>query len=179
MPRSGEYTTQRRNVMQVCMFLVLLAVIGLAALVDRWIAGVGRLAMGPEQTSGPLRFSLPANWAITPRSDLDAPIIALAEETAQLTPSGPRRSLKVCRQLLRRMMAPIEYLQNSGLLSDVYGEGDKSDLTVDNSTLAGVPAVRIFGEVQYQSGLNVWNETETVICAVFPGRQAVTLWLSD
>jgi hypothetical protein len=165
--------------MQVCMFLVLLAVVGLAALVDRWIGNIGRLSLGPEQSSGPLRFCLPANWPVTPASELDAPVVALAQDLAHLTPAGPRRALKVCRQPVPRTLTPIEYLQNSGMLSDIYGEGDKSDLSVDNATLAGVPAVRIFGEVEFQSGANVWSESETVICAVFPDRQAVTLWLSD
>ena len=171
MPSTNVYTPQRRMVMQIVLFVVLIGAVGLAALVDRQLGGVGLMQLGPPQSSGPLHFRLPAGWVIVTQIDGDPRVAAVAA-----TPDGHRKII-VYRQRLRQLMPPGDYLDQVGLLSEIFG--DQPPVAVD-TTLAGQPAIRLEAELQITTPELTYNQSEIVVCCVFPNpnRQAVTLRLT-
>ena len=156
-------------VMQIVLFIVLLGAVGLAALVDRHLGGIGQMQLGPPQTSGPLHFRLPASWVIVTQIDGDPRVAAVAT-----TPDGHRK-IRVYREHLRQLMSPGDYLDQVGLLSEIFG--DQPPEAVD-TTLAGQPAIRLEAELQITTPELTFIQSEIVVCCVFPNRQAVTLRLT-
>jgi hypothetical protein len=177
MPRPGEYTRAKRNAMQATMFVILLCSVGLAALVDRRIVSAAVPALGAEWSNGPLHLRLPAHWIVLPEPDMDDGVVA--EVIDRRSPRGSQRSIKIFRQNLNQDMTPDVYLAWARILTDVFGDASQANEEVDHITMSGVPALRIHGEVQYESNDGKWVQSETLVCAVFPNRQAVTIWLSD
>jgi hypothetical protein len=177
MAGPGEYTRAKRNAMQATMFVILLCSVGLAALVDRRIVSAAVPALGAEWSNGPLHLRLPEHWIVLPEPAMDDGVVA--EAIDRRTSRGNQRSIKIFRQSLQQSMTPDVYLAWSGISTDVFGDANETNEEVDHITMAGVPALRLHGEMQFDSIEGKWVESETVVCAVFPNRQAVTLWLSD
>jgi hypothetical protein len=177
MPRPGEYTRAKRNAMQATMFVILLCSVGLAALVDKRIVSAAVPALGAEWSNGPLHLRLPAYWIVLPEPEMDDGVVA--EAIDRRSPRGNQRSIKIFRQSLKQDMTPDEYLAWAGISTDVFGDANQANQEVDHITVAGAPALRIHGEVPYESIDGKWVQSETLVCAVYPNRQAVTLWLSD
>jgi len=167
-----EYTRSRRNVMQMTMFFVLLGTVGLAALLDQRIGAAAVVPLGPEQAAGPLHFKLPAGWTQVAADDLDPTVVAQA--------SQGQRTIRIYRQHIRRMLKPEAYLDESGMFSDIFGDQqDASSQEVDQVMMGGVSALRVRGLVPHLTMMGQWMQSESVICAVFPNRQVVTLRMSD
>jgi len=169
MPSTIVFTPRRRMVMQIVLFIVLLGAVGLAALVDRHLGGVGQMQLGPPQTSGPLHFRLPASWIVVREINGDARIAAIA------TTPDSHRKFTFYREGLQQIISPGDYLDQSGLLSEIFG--DQPPEAVD-TTLAGQPAIRLEAELQITTPELAFIQSEIVVCCVFPNRQAVTLRLT-
>jgi len=129
--------------MQATLWAVLLAGVGLAALVDRHINSSGAAQLGPELVNGPLHFRLPANWKLGRRLD-PSMVIRAVDMVGQQGPL-PRRALSIYRQRLARQMGPDEYLLRRGLLDEIFGT-PQPDVRTESATVAGQPALVLQGE---------------------------------
>jgi hypothetical protein len=169
------YTPRRRMMMQIFLFIVLLAAVGLAALVDRQRNAGTLITLGSVQTSGPVHIRFPANWLTQSSSAADPRVAAVAREVTPPNQPLDGRTLILYRQRLRQIMSPGDYLDRVSLLGDVFGEQPPE---ATEATLAGQPAIELEGMVQITSPLGEFLQSELMICCIFPNHQAVTLRLS-
>lgn len=95
--------------MQVTLWVVLGATVGLAALVDHYRSGASAVKLGPMEDFGPLSLRLPSGWAIT--SEGEPVLLVQAEEGAD----GRARILSVLRQPVPEEMTALEFIIRSGL----------------------------------------------------------------
>jgi hypothetical protein len=175
MPKPGEFTRSRRAAMQGVMWLVLLGAVGLASLVDRSINPAARNpALGPVRSDRGLNYRLPVGWMVTVWPVHVPGAAAIAEEPGQSATQFAQRRIIVYRQRIRPMLSPGEYLENSGLLNDVFGG---ADVEAQDSTLDGNRAVEISATLQISSDAGTAVESDILICSVFPNHLAVTLQL--
>jgi hypothetical protein len=159
------------------MFLVLVGCIGLAWLVDQQRAGMNKVALGPLISNGSLHFRVPENWSLTQGFDFEDPrIVATAVETK--TGSDSRRTLRVFHQNLRRPISAQEYLERTGLLVEIFGDAAVQQVQVEHTMMSNTPALRMHAQAAIQTMQGLAVESDVAICAVFPNRQVVTLWLS-
>jgi hypothetical protein len=163
--------------MQLTMFLVLVGSVGLAALVDQQRAGMNKVSLGPLFSNGSLHFRVPENWSVTQGFDFEDPrIVATAVETK--TGGDSKRTIRVFHQSLRRPISAQEYMERTGLLVEIFGDAAVQQVQVEHTILANTPALRLHAQAAIQTMQRLAVESDVAICAVFPNRQAVTLWLS-
>lgn len=175
MASTLAYTPDRHNAMQAILWALLLAVVGLAALVDRQVGSVARPNFGPELVNGSLHFRLPSGWVVALHSRVSPLVVALAVEGRSPAPGVPPRTIAVYRQRVARLMSAEQYLERTGLLEDIFGDGNEQ---AEPARLAGWPALRVVGQTVTETDDGTAAKSEMVICALFPNRQAVTVRLS-
>src|ERR1700691_1085686 len=110
MASTLAYAPDRRNTMQAILWGVLLAVVGLRALVDHEIGSIGRPLLGPEQTHGTLHYRLPAHWLVSVRARPNPMIVVLAAETRPNATSVAPTVIAIYRHRVARMMTVGEYM---------------------------------------------------------------------
>lgn len=172
-----QYTPAHRAAMQLTMFFVLAGSVGLAALVDQQRAGMNQVALGPVLSSGALHFRLPENWTVTQGFDFDDPRV-VATATESKGPGDSHRTLKVFHQTLRRPISAQEYLERTGLLVEMFGDAGVQQAQAEQAVMGGAPAILVRSQSAIQTMQGLAVESDLAICAVFPNRHAVTLWLS-
>lgn len=95
--------------MQITLWVVLCATVGLAALVDHFRDGAAAFKLGPEEVFGPISMRLPVGWSIT--SEGEGVLLVQAEEGE----NGKARILAVLYQPVRGEMSALEFIIRSGL----------------------------------------------------------------
>jgi len=109
MSRSWHYPRWRRIVMQVTLWIILGATVGLAALVDHYRSGAAAVKLGPQEDFGPVSLRLPEGWAITAQRE---PVLLVQAEDGS---DGSARILSVLRQPVQGKMSALEFIIRSGL----------------------------------------------------------------
>src|SRR5947208_2927697 len=104
MPRPGEYTPARRNLMQAILWVILSVTIALAAMVTRSQRQAEHVELADEITSGNVSVRVPARWRAGPRGDADPRIIAQA---AEAPPGEPGRTIRVLSDRIDQPMSPL------------------------------------------------------------------------
>jgi hypothetical protein len=176
MARAGSYTPLKRTVMQAVMWCVLLAAIGAAALVDRQLKPMSGAQLGPLESSGILHYRLPVGWAAEPSTDRNVAVVAI--DPVNPSAVGPRRTLVVYHRRIFTLTGPVDYLQSSGLMEQIFGNSSDAIKQVEQTTLAGAPAILLRGQSAVPTNGETVLESDLVICCVFPNHHAVTLWLA-
>lgn len=161
--------------MQAILWLVLLATIGLAALVDQHITGGATTTLGPERSSGPLHYRLPAKWdlSVHPQFHPLAKVMALDPDTER--GGAPTRAIIIYHQQIRNLTSPDDYLQASGVMEELFGDVEPQ---TSPAVLAGNPALLLQAESQLQTQQGIVIQSDIALCAIFPNHQAVTIQLS-
>lgn len=95
--------------MQITLWVVLCATVGLAALVDHYRNGALAFKLGPEEVFGPISMRLPAGWSITAEGE---PVLLVQAEEGS---NGKARILAVLYQPVRGEMSALEFIIRSGL----------------------------------------------------------------
>lgn len=162
MPNPWDPTRFRRIALQVVMWLILCAAVGLAAAVSHHRREMLKVPLSPPVRAGELTFRLPEGWQMRQRAARDASLQAVE-------PGGTQRTLTVTSEPLRRMVSPQEYLARNH--EPLAGGGGPVEI-------AGQPGVLLGRSHFYrlQTG-ELAASKQVVVCAVLPSRRAVVLEL--
>lgn len=105
MAISREYTPKKRVLMQVAMWLILLAMLGLAGLVTRQRQAAMDIKLSETLTHEGITLSLPKDWKVTRYSPDDGPLLLKATH-----PKEPRKALLLRRDWFPYRGVPIVHL---------------------------------------------------------------------
>lgn len=167
MPRAWEYPRGKHIAMQAAMWVILLATVGLAALVDYDLVKAMRVPLGEAITAGPFTYRLPADWKPTGRFGKGG------RSVSEPSDRDGGRTLTVMTKHAP-MMTPLEFLLRAHFISDVdldiisQGGG-----RMDSTTIDGWPALQLSWTQQQQEGEQVAVSKTVMACAVLPSRQAI------
>jgi hypothetical protein len=152
--------------MQVLMWVMLCAAVGLAALVDWGLRRAQSVPMSDAILDGPISFRMPANWQLSSATDPGGISIHQAVE-----PGGTGRRLTFIRQRVDRLMPPLEYLVRTDQFPQNADDADYAPITLGGfpGLCARWTAVRLSADAPAQP------ITTVCCCAVLPSRQAFTL----
>lgn len=166
MARS-EYTSRRRLMMQIVVWVVFAASIALAAGVVQWKDARTRVQLAPPQTLGGLEIRLPQGWAMKVRSLPGSHIIRCDE---QVPDGASGRTLIVLRQSLRSEIDPLEFLMTNVLSDENADAGDAEWIDVD-----GQKGVVLQYLQQIRVGRAIHSELQTAACVMLQGGNMVVI----
>src|SRR4051794_905966 len=104
MPKPSDYTPARRRLMQLVMWLILLATMGLAAAVGASNRRANRVDLSPQSvTVNGVTARIPMKWRSRPRGDDPRTVV-------QASDAGPGEQGRVVTILCDRAPAPMSPL---------------------------------------------------------------------
>lgn len=158
---TAEYPRWRYVAMQVVLFAVLLATVGLA----HWVSRRNRVpaSAGPI-VLGDFTLVLPADWDTT-RKKTPAAI-----EITAIDPDESGRQIVAIFQQLAAPVSPQDYLLHSGLIG---GEWKMEQMTVEGNPGAYLEMMRLIN----QDGSRLLAK-DLMACVMLPSGQALTLQLT-
>lgn len=137
-----EQTRARRLTLEAVMVLLLLAVLGVSMLVTRARLSTDRIDLGDPMVDGPVSLRLPRTWSIAHEfDDTTGRFIHAAE------PGPDGRTISVFRHRPDRLLSPVEYLAESGILiernetTDVVASPGRAVGGWTPTEIGGFPAV--------------------------------------
>jgi len=152
--------------MQTFLWVVLLATLGAAEMVDATLRRWAAIHLTGEFQDGRISYRLPQHWKITDQSLGDTGVQHIATD---LTPASTGRKLFISRQKLGTVMLPVQYLLATGQI-----EGDYK-LDAGTQSIAGWPAQMVsFSKMinTHHGGVAFFSR---ICCFVLPSREAVEL----
>src|SRR5436190_23546839 len=109
MPRPGQYTRARWNLMQGTMWGILALTLVLAAVVSGMRRGTLEIKLGSTaQTNKQLSVKLPATWTITTDREPGSATVFESQEPGRRP--FPKRHVRVARQVLPMSISPEVFL---------------------------------------------------------------------
>src|SRR3954453_15295539 len=109
MPRPGQYTRARWNLMQGVMWGILALTLVLAAVVSGMRRGTLEVKLtSSAQSNKQLSVKLPASWTITTDREPGSATVFEAQEPGR--GPFPKRHVRVARQVLPMSVSPEEFL---------------------------------------------------------------------
>ena len=166
--------------MQITLWLLLAATLGLAALVDHQRQKALRVSLGPVQTFGDLSVRLPAHWQMN-AGEAESAVVVSAEDQ---TEAGQRRHealrrLDIIRLRTRDFISPLEILlqdpQVARLLKSQMAQGEDSLKSVP---MGSWPGILLTMESTADRRRGVVTAKELLAATVLPSRQAILIRLS-
>jgi len=137
-----EQTRARRLTLEAVMVLLLVAVLGVSMLVTRVRLSADRIDLGDPMVDGPVSLRLPRTWSIAHEfDDTTGRFIHAAE------PGPDGRTISVFRHRPDRLLSPVEYLAESGILiernetTDVVASPGRAVGGWTPTEIGGFPAV--------------------------------------
>jgi hypothetical protein len=178
MASAAEYSRGRWIVMQVVLWVILAATVGLAALVDNghiWLQSAG---LGKSTTLGTISFRLPEHWKISRGSGAT---VAMAAEPGGSS-GTPGRTISIIRLATGQNMLPLEFLQWAGLVDNSLRVTALDGSDWPSATICGWPAESyLLSDRRYdgfrtdQPGVESSQPRTLIACAVLPGGDAVAV----
>ena len=162
MTPTAQYPRSRYVMMQVALFLVLLATVALA----NWVSHrpVAAAAQAGPISLGDFKLRLPPDWIVTQKP------IAHAIQIDAVEPDETGREISVLYQELTKPLPPMDYLQRSGL---VTGSWREQPMTVDGNPGAYIQMMRPFDRGDQRLLIK-----DLLACVVLPNGQVLTLQLT-
>jgi hypothetical protein len=162
MTPTPQYPRSRYVTMQVALFVILCATVGLANWVSHHHAGV-------IQHNGPISLGdftlyMPSEWDVEQKQTANT-IQVIATE-----PDDSGRQISALYQQLRQPVAPMDYLQRSGLAT---GSGEAQQMTVDGNPGAYLPMMRLIN----RNGQHILMK-DLLACVMLPSGQVLTVQLT-
>ena len=163
--------------MQMTMWAILGATVGLAALVSHEKRRMLRVELGPAMVENDLSVRLPAGWQPSASTGQGSLVVVEAKEPAEQ--SG--RVLTIFRQRTAVLLSPLEYLLQSGLLPPAYLAPRLSAagklVSPDPAQVAEAPGILLGYSRRVRRPDGYLELKELYACAVLPSRQAVIVRL--
>ncbi len=141
MARVAGYSSGRRTILQIVLFLVFLGTVGLASLVARYKIKSLELRLGPPVAFDGLEVRVPLRWNVQlPRAGAGTLYLVATETVA--SPDQRPRILTIAREQVEDPSPPLEYLLTSGLMPTEYQTSAGGQGKLDLSGTCDVGGVR-------------------------------------
>lgn len=154
--------------MQGFLCVVLLATVGMAAMVDatlrRWMA----IQLGNEIHDGRVSFRFPQHWKLTDHALGNNGVEHVATD---VTAAASGRKLFISRQKLGTVMLPVQYLLASKQIDADY------QLEPSVQTIAGWPTQMVSFAKSINTQHGRFDFYSRICCFVLPSREAVELYM--
>ncbi len=171
MARLTDYSPRQRLMLQVAMWLVLGATVGLAAMVTRYRTASSDVDLTEPATIGRFRVRLPANWTIFKPTDPRSVLAFKAVEKKRSKGVAPREAW-IFYQKLPKYIPADEFLSQQRVIGF-----DDTDAEVRTITIAGYQGLRFDGPYLPRIGPLVLGSPRTVttLVVVLPEGSALAI----
>jgi|GEM_PF-3788016 len=156
------------------MWLVLAMAIVAAAALDHLHVARTAIALGPPRSFGVVHLRLPVGWIVQVGSE-DDPLVAFIAREPNKDSTGGHRSIRLYREHLRADIPPELYLMRTPIREEVFSNLDVSQ---EQTRFGRNRAILLKATMISDGQESAEIDTELVLCAMFPGHEAVTLRLS-
>lgn len=169
-----EYTTRKRVMMQVVVWLVFVASVAVAAGVVQWKTGESRVDLGPAVTLVGMKLRLPHGWLVESGTRQGVPFVFCAE---QVKGNGIGRRLIIHHERAALDADPLEVLASATLSGDGADQADQDD--VETFSVDGARGVVLPYTHAMQTRRGVVKSERVAACIVLPGGNAVVVQYLD
>jgi hypothetical protein len=167
MPQPWHLPPHRAIIMQLVMWAVLGASVGLAALLDDHLRRAQIVDFSTPITEGPLTFKLPSDWKTWSRqAEGDAVVHFASSSSGHIT-----RTITILRQRVNRMMTPGEFIVRTLQLPQNHSEFGAAAIDGWPAQIVGWEAIPQFVQGQGEPHFNLYCAT------VLPGNQSISIRL--
>lgn len=191
MAKLSQYSPRQRTILQIVMWLLLGATVGMAAMVTQYRRGKYEVTLASPIRCGPFAVQLPKDWKRRTQFDQRSVLVAQATEPKRAQSNKPARQFAVYYEKLDQPVDPVTYLLNQQVLGftgtqAVDAESEDPDPKVlgkaQERTIAGYPGVVVWRRVLPRFALFTGGQAMTQIYAatVSPeGDALVLMYLCD
>ncbi len=172
MPKPGEYTPARRNLMQAIVWVIFGIIVALAAIVTRAQRQAGQVELASQTvSSGNVSVRLPSRWRARMRGDTDSRMIAQAAESA---PGEGGRTVRVLSDRIDQPLSPLRYICQTFGVSAARSDMDEPE----GVAIGGYPGIMVTLESGRFTRRGPDVRKDIYACAVLPSLQVLTVHLS-